>query len=447
MTTNYKIAVEPDAFIRMITHVLKYGNEALEESVEVMGVCIGKITEDENLIELVNILPIQHGIQVSTGFTREDIELFSQLDKEYQEKGLGIIGWYTSRPGWGLDFTDITIQNHKFFQTDKNPHGFIIIFDHSLLGDQVEDLGFKVYTLKDYKKSNEYLSVTCEIGKPNTLGFFKWVQKFVEDSQRLSPVLIKELKDQSLKELQEIPQSKEDLVSESITDYSAEVEQVFSGFRNGISTLNETINEPYTDYFKNWVGDLTHGTLKGMEYLSGSLNQLKNTVTDGLRDVQKFFNTTFSEISQLFKKNITEYINNRVQGEQELKVEISSIIDKMIEELKENLDKQIEDGFNLIEEKLNVIQANLESNNDFRSKLTELTSEISTLVANSEEEIKALKTNLEQDIENIVAPIKAQFEEKFDELDSELNPTKENYSEISSLLEKLQKLLTEFRNI
>jgi proteasome lid subunit RPN8/RPN11/F0F1-type ATP synthase membrane subunit b/b' len=447
MTTNYKIAVEPDAFIRMITHVLKYGNEALEESVEVMGVCIGKITEEENLIELVNILPIQHGIQVSTGFTREDIELFSQLDKEYQEKGLGIIGWYTSRPGWGLDFTDITIQNHKFFQTDKNPHGFIIIFDHSLLGDQVEDLGFKVYTLKDYKKSNEYLSVTCEIGKPNTLGFFKWVQKFVEDSQRLSPVLIKELKDQSLKELQEIPQSKEDLVSESITDYSAEVEQVFSGFRNGISTLNETINEPYTDYFKNWVGDLTHGTLKGMEYLSGSLNQLKNTVTDGLRDVQKFFNTTFSEISQLFKKNITEYINNRVQGEQELKVEISSIIDKMIEELKENLDKQIEDGFNLIEEKLNVIQANLESNNDFRSKLTELTSEISTLVANSEEEIKALKTNLEQDIENIVAPIKAQFEEKFDELDSELNPTKENYSEISSLLEKLQKLLTEFRNI
>ncbi|MHA1883614.1 MAG: hypothetical protein ACXAAI_02085 [Promethearchaeota archaeon] len=447
MTTNYKIAVEPDAFIRMITHVLKYGNEALEESVEVMGVCIGKITEEENLIELVNILPIQHGIQVSTGFTREDIELFSQLDKEYEEKGLGIIGWYTSRPGWGLDFTDITIQNHKFFQTDKNPHGFIIIFDHSLLGDQVEDLGFKVYTLKDYKKSNEYLSVTCEIGKPNTLGFFKWVQKFVEDSQRLSPVLIKELKDQSLKELQEIPQSKEDLVSESITDYSAEVEQVFSGFRNGISTLNETINEPYTNYFKNWVGDLTHGTLKGMEYLSGSLNQLKNTVTDGLRDVQKFFNTTFSEISQLFKKNITEYINNRVQGEQGLKVEISSIIDKMIEELKENLDKQIEDGFNLIEEKLNVIQANLESNNDFRSKLTELTSGISTLVASSEEEIKTLKTNLEQDITNIIAPIRAQFEEKFDELDSELNPTKESYSEISSLLEKLQKLLTEFRNI
>ncbi len=447
MTTNYKIAVEPDAFIRMITHVLKYGNEALEESVEVMGVCIGKITEEENLIQLVNILPIQHGIQVSTGFTREDIELFSQLDKEYEEKELGIIGWYTSRPGWGLDFTDITIQNHKFFQTDKNPHGFIIIFDHSLLGDQVEDLGYKVYTLKDYKKSNEYLSVACEIGKPNTLGFFKWVQKFVEDSQRLSPVLIKELKDQSLTELQEIPQSKEDLVSESITDYSAEVEQVFSGFRNGISTLNQTINEPYTDYFKNWVGDLTHGTLKGMGYLSGSLNQLKNTVTDGLRDVQKFFNTTFSEISQLFKKNITEYINNRVQGEQELKVEISSIIDKMIEELKENLDKQLEEGFNLIEEKLNVIQANLESNNGFRSKLTELTSEISTLVASSEEEIKALKTNLEQDIEKILAPIRTQFEEKFDELDSELNPTKESYSEISSLLEKLQKLLTEFRNI
>jgi hypothetical protein len=447
MITNDKIIIKPDAFIRMITHVLKYGNEALEESVEVMGVCIGKISQDESLIELVNVLPIQHGMQVSTGFTKEDIELFSQLDKEYLEKGLGIIGWYISRPGWGLDFTDITIQNHKFFQTDKNPRGFIIIFDHSLMGDQVEDLGFKVYTLEDYKKSNEYLSVAYEIGKPNTLGFFKWVQKFVEDSQRLSPVLIKELKDQSLKELQEIPQSKEDLVSEGIMDYSGEVEQVFLGFQNGISTLSETINKPYAEHFKNWVGDLTHGTLKGMEYLSESLNQLKNTVTDGLRDVQKFFNTTFSEISQLFKKNITEYIDNRVQGEQKLKNEISGIINKMIKDLKENLDLKLEENFNLIEEKLDVIQATLESYNDFKTKLNEFTSEISTLISNSEEEMESLKKNLEEDIKNIVVPIKDRFEEKFDELDSELNPTKESYSEITSVLEKLQKLITEFRNI
>ncbi|MHA1915076.1 MAG: hypothetical protein ACW986_05690 [Promethearchaeota archaeon] len=447
MTNNLKLVIKPDAFIRMITHVLKYGNEALDESVEVMGVCIGKIAEGESLIELLNIIPIQHGMQVSTGFTRDDIELFAQLDKEYQEKSMGIVGWYISRPGWGLDFTDITIQNHKFFQTDKNPLGFIIILDHSLMGDQVKDLGFKVYTLKDYKKSDEHLNVSYEIGNPDTLSFFKWVQKFVEDSQRLTPVLIKELKDQSLKELQEIPQSKDDLVSDSITDYSAHVDQVFQGFRSGISTLNEIISEPYTNQLKGWIGDMTHGTLKGMEYISGSLNQLKNTVTDGLRDVQKFFNTTFSEISQLFKKNITEYINNRVQGEQELKTEISSIIDKMIEELKENMDKNLEESFNLIREKLGVIQTTFDNNNDFSSRLTELSSEISKLVSSSEDDIKNLKNNLEEHIENAIAPVRTQLEEKFEELDSELNPTKESYSEIRTLLEKLQKLITEFRNI
>ena len=42
MTNMKKIIIKQDAFIRMITHVLRFGNEALEESVEVMGVCIGK---------------------------------------------------------------------------------------------------------------------------------------------------------------------------------------------------------------------------------------------------------------------------------------------------------------------------------------------------------------------------------------------------------------------
>ncbi|MCK4287283.1 MAG: hypothetical protein KAX18_13820, partial [Candidatus Lokiarchaeota archaeon] len=123
MSEISKIIIGSEAFIRMMTHVLRFGNEALEESVEVMGVCIGKEDDTENRFNILNIIPIQHGLKVSTGFTKEDIEFFANLNKEYQEKGLKIIGWYISRPGWGLDFTDITIQNHKFFQTEKNPQG------------------------------------------------------------------------------------------------------------------------------------------------------------------------------------------------------------------------------------------------------------------------------------------------------------------------------------
>ncbi|MFW9895149.1 MAG: hypothetical protein ACFFD7_05025, partial [Candidatus Thorarchaeota archaeon] len=186
-----KINIESHAYIRMFSHVLRFGNEALEESLEVMGLCIGNYDEVKDKFNLINVIPYQHGIKVSTGFTKEDIEFFSNLNKEYQDKDLKIIGWYLSRPGWGLDFTDITIQNHRFFQTEKNPQNFIIIFDHSRMGTE-NDFGFKIYSLRDFKKSNDYIEMQYDINIPDNLNFFKWVQKFVEDSQKQSPVIIKE---------------------------------------------------------------------------------------------------------------------------------------------------------------------------------------------------------------------------------------------------------------
>ncbi|GAH10734.1 unnamed protein product [marine sediment metagenome] len=51
-TGGFKVKIKADALIRMITHVLRFGNEALDESVEVMGVCIGEIDEINNSFSL-----------------------------------------------------------------------------------------------------------------------------------------------------------------------------------------------------------------------------------------------------------------------------------------------------------------------------------------------------------------------------------------------------------
>ena len=37
-----EIFIKKEAFRNMLTHVLRFGNEALEKSIEVLGVCIGK---------------------------------------------------------------------------------------------------------------------------------------------------------------------------------------------------------------------------------------------------------------------------------------------------------------------------------------------------------------------------------------------------------------------
>ena len=446
MSEISKITIGSEAFIRMMTHVLRFGNEALEESVEVMGVCIGKEDDTENRFNILNIIPIQHGLKVSTGFTKEDIEFFANLNKDHQEKGLKIIGWYISRPGWGLDFTDITIQNHKFFQTEKNPQGFVIIYDHTIMGKEKE-FGFKIYTLKDYKKSNDFHEIPYEIEIPASLNFFKWVQKFVEDSQRLSPVIIKELKEQPLGELQEIPLSTEDLVDKSIKDYSSQIEQVFVGFNEGSKKMNEVISGTLNSQLKTWVDDMTQGTLKGMEYISKSTNQLKNTVSDGLRDVQNYFNSTFTEISSLFKKNITEYINKRVKGQQELKSVISIKLEENIEEIKKEFMEQMNNSMNPLEEKITSFLDILDKNSKLNSKMAELTIELNSLVSETDTNIKSLTNNLGQQIEKVMTPFKTKISKNSEELDLELKPIQESHSEISILLEKLQKIITDFRNL
>ncbi|MFW9940303.1 MAG: hypothetical protein ACFFFT_04630 [Candidatus Thorarchaeota archaeon] len=443
---SFTVKIEAEALIRMVTHVLKFGNESLDESVEVMGVCIGEIDEKNNLIHLININPIQHGIHVSTGFSKEDIKLFAELDKESLEQDRKIVGWYISRPGWGLDFTEITIQNHKFFQTDKNPQCFIIIFDHTLMSKE-KGFGFKIYKLKEYKKSNDYIEVPYEIEVPSDLNFFKWVKKFVEDSQRISPVIIKELKEQPLNELQEIPLSAEDSIEKSVNDYSGQVDQVISSFSNGLVKLNEAIGETYQTQFNTWIGEVTEGTLKGMDHINRTLTQLKNSISDGLRDVQKFFKSTFEEISGLFKKNIAEYIDRRVEGQKELKNEISQILNTIIEESKIKIEDHIKSISNPLEEKTQNILDSLEQASNLNSQMSTLIMDLNSLALDKDANIKNLTKNISEHIEKVTTPFKTQIDAKFEEIDLELKPIKESYSEIKILLEKLQKTITDFRNI
>ena len=49
-----KIIISKEAFRNIITHVLRFGNDALENSVEVVGICMGKIAPNEKDILLVN---------------------------------------------------------------------------------------------------------------------------------------------------------------------------------------------------------------------------------------------------------------------------------------------------------------------------------------------------------------------------------------------------------
>ena len=79
--------------------------------------------------------------------------------------------------------------------------------------------------------------------------------------------------------------------------------------------------------------------------------------------------------------------------------------------------------------------------------MAELTIELNSLVSETDTNIKSLTNNLGQQIEKVMTPFKTKISKNSEELDLELKPIQESHSEISILLEKLQKIITDFRNL
>ncbi|TFG06635.1 MAG: hypothetical protein EU539_07060, partial [Promethearchaeota archaeon] len=221
-----KVIISKEAFRNMLTHVLKHGNKNLDNDSEVMGVCLGKVDPNGKNTRLINAIPLIHGQKVSSGFSPTILDNFKMIEKNYMNQSLKIVGLYVSNLDWGLFLTDTYKRNLRYIQNEENPNGFIIVFDYTEM-DKDENLGFEIYRLDNFadERSEDYHEVEYELEIPNTLDFFKWVKRFVEDSQRKSPTLIKEyhqMTEEVPKDLQEIPKSDQLLQDTKQEQYSLE---------------------------------------------------------------------------------------------------------------------------------------------------------------------------------------------------------------------------------
>ena len=64
-----KVEISPSAFKKIIFHGLRYANQNIDENQEVLGICIG--TESENVISLIDTIPVIHGDQIEIGLSQE----------------------------------------------------------------------------------------------------------------------------------------------------------------------------------------------------------------------------------------------------------------------------------------------------------------------------------------------------------------------------------------
>ncbi len=439
-----KVHISKEAFRNMITHVLRFGNAALENSVEVMGICLGKLQPNGKDIFLLNAIPIFHGTHISNGFSQEELDTFKKIEALYINQNLHVVGWYHSHPGWGLFFSDIAIKNHRIFQNEQKPYGFCIVFDHTLMGKE-NNLGFETYRLDNFMDSmnKEHHKVVVEVEIPNTLDYFKWIQKFVEDIHKKEPIMIKEYKelnDTAPSDLQEIPKSELEIINLEKNEVNQDIKPIISGFQESSSRFSDIIENIFETQIANWSNDINQGAIKGTELLSKTVTQLKDKISVGMNNIESWFNRNLDEIMDEFKGQFNHYINKRIESQKKLVGQTFHMKEEVIKNYNSNLDENFNSLTSEMNDKTKELSDKINNTLSHSSKLEELIKNSSDNLSKISDEAEIITKNIKKEIETKSSDFEQSILNEIKKLNSELNSVKDAYSKMNNTIKNLQKV-------
>ncbi len=443
--TKGKVIIKKDAFRNMITHVLRYGSEELEESEEVMGICMGKNASNGDIL-VQKALPITHGDRVEVGLSDEIHDDLKKLSVKYKENDLFIVGWYHSHPGWGLFFSDTDIKNHLFFQKKQTPQAFGIVFDHTLMGKE-GNLGFEVYRLKTFKKGvdKDYVKVVYEVEIPNTLEYFKWIQKFVEDSQKNAPILIKEINEitESLKgDLQEIPGIEDQDLEEEKEDKYPHLTPVIAGVKDGSTKFAEQFLDIFKSQFGMWTNDVEKGAIKSTEVIRISLNQMKEAISNGISKFKKTLIKSLEETIESMSDDIYEYINKRVKAQEQLTSHVSKMKPQLSSEPGALIIDKLKETITKVENSAKSFYNTINNSSQVNSKLKELIQSNSKKIPTIIEETEKINNEIINEVDTSFTYLHELTDNEIEKLNSKITNFKEKYSKMKDRIQKLHLKIT-----
>ncbi len=446
-----EITIANNAFRKMLQHVFKYGNDSLEEKQEVLGICLGKKDPTQNKLKIMEVIPITHGDNVELGFTQELNDIFTEIKSKYLEKDLSIIGWYHSHLGYGIYLSNSDKSNHLIFQNEENPHGFAIVFDYKLL-EHNKNYAFEIFRFKNYQKGpeSEYGKVKHEIEKPNTLDYFKWVKSLVEDSQKKIPIIVNEYNETSkpiLGDLQKIPTPEDSIIEEEEDLVNIKINNILEGAREGMLKFNESIDQNIQNEFGTWMNTMSTGSLRGIEQLRSSVSQMRKTVLEGFEDVENYFTRSFKEISEIFIKDVSGYLNKTIGEQVKLKEEINQILQNLSSDSLEVINNYIEGAKTALNEKISHTEVKIhhinQENNQIKPNITTLQNHLSSLHKATDSLTDILKADIDKACSSFENNLKLEIDSFNVNSDSIIQKNKE----IQSLIERLQKVISDFRQL
>lgn len=446
-----RVFIKMTPFKDMFTHVLRFANVVLDYNEQILGFCIGNKNPDNDDITITKIIPITHGDEVELGFSEKVHNSLIQIQEEVSSENLSVVGWYHSHPeAETLFFSDVDKKNHLYFQNEKFQYGFGIVFDHSKL-KKSDNFGLEVFRLKDHSKGDrsDYIKVKYEIEVPNSLDFYKWVQKLVEYGQIKNPIIIKErleLIEQVPRDLQEIPMSTEQLKMEIDLEYQ-DINPVVDGFKKGLQNFSNLVLNDYKSELETWSSEFNDSALIGLNKISDSLAHMNLTIDNGFERVEKWIETKFKERINEYKEKVEGYIKKRLPGQEVLKANTSEIKEILTSEINKHLEQSIDYITKSIKKDLNETINKLYEISMVDAKVKERIENSNKEISSLTEQIQNLSIDMLKGISAINHPFETNLSTNYDKLISELEPFKDNFDEFETFIDRLQKIIPDFRNI
>ncbi|MHA1897799.1 MAG: Mov34/MPN/PAD-1 family protein, partial [Promethearchaeota archaeon] len=410
------VKIKPKAYIKMVKHVLSYGNEALDQSVEVMGICMGK--EKGNDIIVYDAVPVSHGSSIEVGFTPSDYAAFAKIDEEYANSGLYAVGWYHSHPGLKAFFSQTDIKNHLFYQKEQTPKGFGIVFDHEYFNEKEGPLkmGFKCFRLNDYRKgtASDFHECKAIVLPPEDLDVYQEVIDIIESAQSKKS-FIKEIGgldvDDSVWSFPEESETKEggaaegkgEGLAEEEEKKKSELEQLKDAAADSMEAFTKEFTQKFLERFDEFKKDTAKATQKGATVMVDIIATMKENVEKGVARIKKYLNDIANKEIANVQKSIEESFERLDKDRGEFNKNFKEFTENISEQigniLKEALSQKLDDIIALIKksaesavsigEKSNSIQINVQAQEDIIRKLKESIETETNKIENTVKNIKS----------------------------------------------------------
>ena len=448
---NGKVFIRMSVYKDILTHALRFANKLFDYNEQVLGFCLGIKKPDSDDIDVIRAIPITHGDQVELGFSEKIHKALEQVKEEVKDENITVVGWYHSHPNSdSFFFSDVDKQNHIYFQNEQNPLAIGIVFDHSQLKKD-DKLGLEVFQLKNHKlgKKSGIVRVKYEVEPPKSLEFFRWVRELVEYGQAKNPSIIRE-KLEAIEgipgDLQEIPMSIDQADTKIDINYP-NINPVIDGYKKGLQNLSSLVLNNYQSELESWSTEFNDGALIGLSKINDSLSEMIAAINIGFEKVEKWIDLKFKERLEEYKGKVGRYVKKRLEGQEELKTNTLEINELIKSEISESLEHNIGDISKSIKDNLNESINKLYELSKLDTNTREKIDSSANQISNLTDQIENLSIDILKGISAINHPFEISITTNFDNLISELDNSKEDFVELEKLIDRLQKIIPDFRNI